>query len=263
MKVILNTVLILLVWMGYTQDPEFRFEGIQLNVADLEQAHSYYRDVLGLEVERSSKAITVSGHAVPIVIKKAPQVNENVYPFESRLNVTFQVNKLLPAIDRLRKKGVQFYDSLLVRNGVGISIPFQDPFGNVLSLIEVQVVSTPPFQRLQVYNMGVTLSEFQKAISFYKDVLGFQEWTRNYLPNALPMKHRDGSFAFMLHFKKDLRPSKQRHHGAPGMILQLSCKDLSRAKTYLQSCQIPLELSDHSLICRDPQGNWVEIIQNN
>ncbi len=242
------------------QEVEFRFHGLKIQVRDIETSKQFYGDVLGLRVSQQDGKLNIMGQAFPIVIEQALFSSPSEYPCRSRTGLALQVDKLLPTIDQLRDKGVFIYDSLLARNGVGISIPFQDPAGNVLNLIEVQIYDPGAIGGLRVYNTGVTVSDLEAAIAFYQDVLGFEDWSRDYLPAALPLKHHDGSFAFMIHVKEGLSANEADFHSTPQMSLVLTTSDIHQAKNYLKGAKVKVIESGSSLICQDPSGNWVEII---
>lgn len=235
--------------------PAFRFHGLKMLVHDLDKAKAYYESILGFKVE-ANKLQTGSW---PIYLEETSNPNHSKYPGEARTGLTLQTYKLLPQIDAMRSKGVVLKDSLLSRNGVGISIPFIDPSGNVLSLMEVQVRPISPFEGLTIYNTGVTISDMESAIAFYEGVLGFKEWSRNYLPDALPLKHGDGSFAFMIHYKKGLSDNRMKYPADAQMVIVIETQDLSLAATYFEEKDINFIRMNDRLVIRDPEGNNLEI----
>jgi catechol 2,3-dioxygenase-like lactoylglutathione lyase family enzyme len=262
---------ILAVFLGVSvvaQTPDLRFHGLKIQVTDLEEARQFYGDVLGFAVDTSGfhqGRIMVVDPAFPIYLVKAKKRNPSRYLHDARTGLSIQTNHLLPRLDQLRKSGVTFYDMLLARNGVGISIPFADPFGNVISLIEVQIREVPPFPEPRIYNTGVTIPDMEAATLFYRDLLGFQEWSRDYLPQALPLKHTDGSFAFMIHSKPGLHDNRVRYPDQCQMIIILESEDLQKTMMALQPSEIPLTYVNHGgmeyLTLSDPSGNVLEVVQ--
>lgn len=259
-KLILSLLMISPLFL-LAQQPDFRFVGLKIKVTDLDQAHEFYNEVLGFKVDKRHNQLHIVDQSMSVIVEKTTGGSPHEYPFHVRTGISLQVNKLLPTIDWLRGVGVELYDTLLARNGVGISIPFQDPFGNVLHLIEVQVFDGGPVSEPSIYNAGVTVSDMDKAIAFYEGVMGFEEWSKNYLPAALPLKHADGSFAFMIHYQKNLKSSGQPYLKAPGMLLQFEVEDLENAGTWLEQSQITVHESKEKLFCQDPEGNWLEIMK--
>ena len=161
----------------------------------------------------------------------------------------------------MRQQGVVFSDTLLARNGVGISVPFEDPSGNLLSLIEVQIVDVPRFEGFRIYNCGVNVTKMEDALNFYETTLGFKEWSKNYLPAAMPLKHvQDDSFAFMIHYKNGLKPSANKRGRNAQFSLVLEVNDPDAIKEYFASGGIEYEDQEDHLVCRDPSGNYVEIL---
>ncbi len=244
----------------FAQRPDFKFVGLKMNVTDLGKAYAFYAETLGFKVEKDRDRLFIADQSINLVIEETTEGNQNEYPFRVRTGVSLLVNKLLPAIDQFRDRHVYLYDTLLARNGVGISIPLRDPFGNVINLIEVQVFDRGPVHEPTIYNAGVTISDMDKAIAFYEGVLGFEEWSRNYLPAALPLKHADGSFAFMIHYQKDIKTTNQSYLLSPGMSLQFEVENLDGARAYLEQAGINVLGNHEKLFCQDPEGNWLEIV---
>lgn len=244
------------------QRPDFKFAGLKINVTDLDKAHEFYAGILGFNVEMDQDRLLIKEQSLSVIIEETKEGSPQQYPNHVRTGISLLVNKLLPAIDRLRDQDVAIYDTLLARNGVGISIPFQDPFGNVINLIEVQVFDRGPVTEPSIYNAGVTISDMDKAIAFYEEVMGFEEWSRNYLPAALPLKHADGSFAFMIHYQEKLKRSDQPYLLAPGMSLQFEVEDLGKTRAYLERAQVKVRGDKNKLVFQDPEGNWLEIVRS-
>lgn len=243
------------------QETNFRFYGLKIIVRDLESSQRFYQDILNLDVVRVADGLKIDGQVFPIVIEEADTRNQQTYPQSARTGLTLQVQKLLPAIDELRAMKIPLYDTLLARNGVGISIPVQDPSGNVINLIEVQVYDPGKINGFKLYNTGVTISNMDSATVFYQSILGLEDWSRNYLPAALPLKHKDGSFAFMIHNKAGLKNNEQAFDRWPQMHLILTTTHLKQARAYLESSGIEITEKDDRLICQDYEGNWLEIFE--
>ncbi len=244
-------------------EPEVRFEGLRIWVTDLEEARKFYEGLLGFQMEEQSKesAILNTG-SFPIHLSKSAQSNGTDYEKHERTALSIQVSKLLPAIDALRAKGVNLLEGHLQRNGVGISIPFKDPFGNLLSLIEVQIREVPAFEGFQIYNTGITSGDMDKAISFYEGILGFEEWSRDYLPQAMPLKHKDQSFAFMLHYKAGLAPRSRKFGTESEINLLFSSSDLSKTISGLKQQGVEMvSVSKTRAAFKDPFGNICELVE--
>ncbi len=241
------------------QGPEFRFHGLKIFVEDLEESRQFYSEELGFRPNADSKTIYETG-AWPLYLEEAESSVSTKYPTESRTGLTVQTFKLLPRMERLRSQNVPFYDSLLARNGVGISIPFKDPSGNAINLMEVQVRPVPLFEGVKIYNCGVTVPDMDTAIDFYVGLLGFNEWSRNYLPAALPLKHGDNSFAFMIHYKEGITKSSVDYGEQPHFSLILETESLEKAKQFLSDEAIEFFEKESKIIARDPFGNYFEII---
>ncbi len=262
MKAVFFIVTVLLSMQLMSQEVDFRFFGLKIFVEDTSAARKFYSKSLGFKMKDSLGFPIITGEAFPIFFEKGKVHHESDYPESSRTGLVVYVDKLLPEIDRLRDKNVKIYDKLLERNGVGIAIPFEDNSGNVLGLMEVQVFDVGRFSGLKVYNCGVTISDMDKALGFYRDFLGFKEWSRNYLPAAIPLKNVDSSFAFMIHYEKGRNDNTSGYGDFPQMRLMFSVIDLEQAEAYfMQKGHKVYKLKDFILL-QDPFGNWIEVHSN-
>ncbi|MEQ9402409.1 MAG: VOC family protein [Cyclobacteriaceae bacterium] len=240
--------------------PKIFFHGIKIFVSDLEETEEFYTSLIGFNVvSKTDDVLELATNTWPVYLVKTSGMARSGYPKEARTGLTLQTYKLLPAIDALREKNIDFYDTLLARNGVGIAIPFKDPSDNVLSLMEVQVREVSEFAGLRIYNTGVTVNSIENAFAFYGNILGFEEWSRNYLPDALPLKHKDGSFAFMLHRKPALTRATIDHGRHPHIALILESADLEQVKSWLAQQKVSFKVVESRIIVIDPEGNTVEI----
>lgn len=246
---------------------QLKFHGVKIKVAEMNEALGFYVEKLGFKVDSSDgfpNRVVLKTNSFPIYLELAERTNKSEYPKEARTGLTLQTNKLLLKIDELREKGIEFHEPYLSKNGVGIAIPFKDPFGNVLSLMEVQVRDIPEFEEPRVYNAGVTILDMDSAIGFYTSKLGFQEWSRNYLPDALPLKHTEGSFAFMIHYKEGLIPSSIDYPQETQTILVFETPDLANTKAELirKGVTVIHSKSDKQFAIADLEGNVLEVIEN-
>ncbi|MEO1050999.1 MAG: VOC family protein [Bacteroidota bacterium] len=263
MKVRIILICVLLCGHEYVvSQNHLKFHGLRVFVNSLESSLDFYQGTLGFEVkDKNESEVVLKTGSWPIYLQKSNSQTTSDYPKVARTGLAIQTAKLLPRIDHFREQGIPFFDSLLQRNGVGISIPFEDPSGNVLNLIEVQIRQVPTFQGLKIYNTGVTISNMETATQFYEDILGFEEWSRAYLPAALPLKHADGSFAFMIHCKEGLTDSQRDYGTSPQMVLMFSTSDMATIKRHLQNNEVVFKDLTDSIICQDPAGNFIEIIE--
>lgn len=268
MKRTLLLPLLLCLQLTYAQKaevPNLRFEGVRIWVDDLSAAKKFYTAILGFKADDQGSypmGILIRTGSTPIYLSKAKVSSKAIYGLHVRTGLTLQVPKLLPAIDQLRAAGIEVEETQLQRNGVGISIPFRDVSGNLLSLMEVQIRPVTPFAGFKIYNSGITTSDMDKAITFYEHRLGFAEWSRDYLPAALPLKHSDDSFAFMLHEKPGLEPLNIRYGEDSDLNLVFSTDDLNLTRRQLNDMGIEVQSSIGSggLVFKDPFGNHCEII---
>jgi catechol 2,3-dioxygenase-like lactoylglutathione lyase family enzyme len=217
---------------------------------------------LGLKVIlEGNNEIKLHTDEYPIFLHETSAQDEGLRKNVAHMGLSFETRKLLPTIDLFRDWNIKVHDLELERNGVGIAIPFEDPSGNVLHLIEVQIRDVPPFEGLRLYNSGMSVSSMSKAMDFYENILGFKEWSRNYLPKALPLMHQDGTFAFMIHNDTSLNKNSAEYGIYPQITLLLIVPDLIKYQNYLTSRDIVFFKREDFIVVRDPEGNLIEILQ--
>ena len=135
---------------------------IVLNVADVERSVAFYRDVLGLGIERLEQwragsigfpSVRLSADTLIDLVQVKGQVNDAA-PREGRITnlnhfcLVVADETLEPAIEHLRGHGVEVYTGPARRwgaHGDGVSIYFRDPDGNE---IEVRTYSPVAQERL-------------------------------------------------------------------------------------------------------------------
>lgn len=250
--------------LKWNQDsPQLRIHGVKIFVGDLNKSMEFYTKFLGLKEDTrdQKKAVLNTGQYPLYLIQSNIQAPRDLH-VESHYGISFLTYKLLPAIDAARASGYTIFDTLLSRNGIGIHIPIEDPSGNLLHLMEVQVRDIPRFEGYRLYNSGTTVGNMTESEEFYTGMLGFSDWSRDYLPDALPLKHQDGSFAFMLHENNKLRPSTYMYGAYPGNMLMLETNDLKVFAQYLDSRKIEFQRLDNSILITDTNNNVIEIIES-
>lgn len=249
-----------------------RFYGVQVRVSDMEQASDFYHRKLGFSLNDTNKARDEDaiklGAELPFYLVKVKGDNIINFEQESHAKIAFQVNKMLPTIDKLRKNNILIVDSRIYRNGIGIGIRIEDAFGNQHSMVEVQRGEQPTIEQPKIYNVGFNVSDIEKAEAFYTELLGFEVYSRNYLPEALPLKHDDNSFAFMLHFNNQTKNNPSRYDYDSQTVLMFSTPNLDLAIKDLEKIGVnllfskPRKRSDHIYVAfEDPFKNVSELIE--
>ncbi len=251
----------------YTKDQQnqlpLKMAGLKIYVDDLEMAEKFYVDFLGFKpLQKERSRLILKTNIYPIHIALSRERMDREITSESHTGMSLLVHKLLPSIEVVRSSGYKIYDSLLSRNGVGIDIPIEDPSGNLLHLIEVQIMEVPPFEGFRVYNSGITVSDINQAEELYIQKLGFEAWSRNYLPDALPLKHKDGSFAFMLHQDTSLNENTATYGITPQLNLMLTTPNLEVTKKILSESSVEYVDKEGKLLVKGPYQNLIEIIES-
>jgi catechol 2,3-dioxygenase-like lactoylglutathione lyase family enzyme len=109
---------------------------------DIEQAHKFYADTLGIRVTEENGMLTLhlAGGERPVLIYPKPDHEPATYTI-----LNFQVEDVEKAVDELTARGVTFeryegfgQDEKGIMRGQGPDIAwFRDPAGNILSVLNV------------------------------------------------------------------------------------------------------------------------------
>ena len=239
----------------------------------MDEAISFYSNILGFEVQSKKHypgSVVLKNEGIALILSKTERSKYIDSPNVVQTGITFQANDLSDTVSRLKANGVEFLRDSPQKVGVGIAAKFRDPFGNVHSLLEQQVVETPIFQEPRIYNVGFYLSDMEAARKFYCDKLGFTVRTEKYYPPALPLGHRDGTFAFMLHKGDELQSADINYQTDSQTVLVYETSDLTSAINYLKRSEVslihesPYDSPEGKLIAfLSPAGLPMEIIERN
>ena len=216
-----------------------RYHGLLIRVPDLSVALEFYCDTFGYGFTRSSATLVRLSDPLPFYLE-AVSARSGPAKDQARAGAAFFVRDIHVAIERLDALGVP----LLVGRGQeasgGFVTCFLDPFGNVHTII--QPVPMPEgFSEPRIYNTGLKLpmGSMPTARQIYGDVLGFVIATERYYPPSLPMEHRDGSFAFMIHDKQpwesDVRVRAPLYPSYSGSVLVFATNDVSEFHAYVSA----------------------------
>ncbi len=238
--------------------------GVQVNVLNIDSALDFYSKNIGFKIiSQDEENAELHNNGIRLRLEKVPYRRENKFSNESRTTLSFHTNDLDSLMNIFGKKGVSSVQGK-IENGVGFSSKYKDPFGNEINFMEQSKFPVPWFKEPKIYNVGLTIHELESAKKFYCDVLGFKVRTTKFLP-ALPLGHKDGTFAFMLH-EKNVRPSKYDINETQLMIV-FSVPNMSLFIYHLELWGIKFEAINNDkrdidyLYLTDPFGNKCKIIQ--
>lgn len=273
MKAGIFAILILsLALPGNLHAQEIRTYGVKVNVADLNKAADFYGKTFGFEVESKAgdyvflKTKDKTRLVIHQVTNLLPEGNT-----EACAGLTLQVNDLDKTIASLKSKGVNFGSESKRKEGVGYAIYLNDPFGTKISLMHHTITKVEPFTEPQIYNYGFKIPDMTKAIQFYVTALGFVERSKNYLPNDMPLGHKDGSFGFMLHFREGTEAIRHNSTDSEHIAILFSTTDIELAIPLLKERGVqflqkgsPIETPlGKSISFYDPFGYLSELIEVN
>ncbi len=250
------------------EKPIIEFYGLEVRVNNFEESLDFYKNKLGFSIKQefeSPKRVEFDSPEMPFFLVEVNGGSNIDWNTESKANATFQVNKLLHTIDELRSKEVNFITDRLRRNGVGISIPLIDPSNNFHTIIEVQIRDVPEFKEPKIYNTGFSVPDMDVAKEFYVNTLGFKVFSESYLPAALPLKHSDDRFAFMLHYNAStVSNSSISSPDQSQTMLVFSTNNFEEALSFLKESNIDvfeLNREEGRVYFKDPFGNFLKLIK--
>ncbi|MGD1961203.1 MAG: VOC family protein [Fulvivirga sp.] len=258
----MKSSLLLILWFctATLVTAQLRFEGVKIQVNDLKAAKGFYHDILGFEIVKESEdRLQLKTETFPIQLKKVEIPNRTDFATQANAKIAFHSSNLLVAIRYLSRCGVDIVNDQIHKNGVGIHVLVKDPAGNMHSIMEIQSGRKNNFQGFKIYNAGFAVSSMEESEEFYVNKLGFEVLSRNYLPNALPLKHPDETFAFMLHARKNTRPAQMRLQESQTMLI-FKTPNLKQIMQRLEGLQI-IQKSDKHMVFEDPSGLISEIQQ--
>jgi catechol 2,3-dioxygenase-like lactoylglutathione lyase family enzyme len=262
-----------------TATPLLRVHEVKVKVADMEEALAFYRDLLGLAVLSDAaypENLLLDGSVLPLRLERTTHAAPVDYPQVAQTILVFETADLVATMARLKAHHVRFLTDPPEPYGfnqetgrpLGLTTKVRDPSGNVHSLVEQQVRRDTTLAGIRIYNVGYYLPDMQAARAIYNDKLGFIPMTENYLPAALPLLHADGSFAFMLHERSDLKPATINYPEDTQSLIVFSTTNLHAAAEALRHQGVTL-LHDKPqespegkyLAFRDRFGNVAEILE--
>ncbi len=244
--------------------------GVKIKVNNMAKALGFYGDLLGFEVllrEHYPNLIALKNEMLPLFLEQTDLPSSLEYGKSAQAAITFQTNDLKKRMAELKSRGVKFITEI-GKVGVGISARFQDPSGNVHSMLEQTVVETPEFVEPRIYNVGFAHPDMAKAREFYCDKLGFVVRTEKYYPPAIPLGHRDGSFSHMLHEKNGLKHVRTKYPDEAQTVILYRVPEFNITLRLLRHLKVDFIQSEPQVghlgrfvSIRDPFGVISEIVE--
>jgi glyoxylase I family protein len=124
-----------------------------------------------------------------------------------------------------------------------------------------------PIQFLTLHHASLIVSDTQKSLPFYKDVLGLKQIERPPLPFPGAWLQIGPSSSQQIHLLELDNPDPtigRPEHGGRDRHVALTVASLDPVLESLEKSQVPYSLSKsgrRALFCRDRDGNAIEIIE--
>ena len=113
----------------------------QINVTNLEEAITWYTEILGFKVSKNHyyppQAVDlVQKGNIRLLLYKVKQSTKIDYPNEAQSVIIFKTNDLKKTMKELNNKGVEFVYPEPIEFPAGIFNAFKDPYGNVHEIVQ-------------------------------------------------------------------------------------------------------------------------------
>lgn len=238
------TIILFLISYSCFSQPELKTYGVRINVTDMTKAVIFYTSTLGFHLpsgnEKTNEVILSPATGTEHIFLHKVSYLLPVGDKETTATLTLQVNNLHSTITFLKSKGVDFGKYVKRKEGVGYAIYIDDPFGTRISLMHETVVVNSNFEEPQIYNYGFYITDMEAEKNFYTKQLSFKIRSEKYLPNDLPLNHRDKSFAFMLHYRDKTEAIHYDTVDNEHIVILFQCTDINNTFTAFKNGGITL-----------------------
>lgn len=197
--------------------------GIELSCGDPQRAAAFYQEVLGYELVRANDrgAILRLGELYLVLdgTREPPAAEPSALAY-----LNHRVADLKVAALEVEQHGGRMLLAEPQAFVLGHSLSFLDPEGNRGNLVRL-TDETEPAERLpQIFNLSLRAPGAAELEGFFCDVLGFEVYTRSYLPRTLPLAQR-GSAMLVIHPSAEDAPQEDTPRGCGAAILMASPPD--------------------------------------
>jgi len=238
---------------------------IRIGVDDLDAAVKFYTQHLGCEKIGEFRPMgfeMLTNHGVDIVLTKT-HGGVNVPPDGCHVRVNFKVPDLDKHVATMKAAGVTFTGE--GKSAVGKFATFVDPAGNRHNIKQLDKAD-PALTSPQVYDIGISVTSMEQGAGFYRDVLGFEELSRDYYPPVVPFKQKGAAFFILSEDAKQTAPYIYGMTASVGFALET--KNLLKSVEQLKKHGVAVlheepQRSGNVMFVAfsDPFGNMHELIQ--
>lgn len=240
---------------------------VRLGVTDYDASIALYRDVLGCQVAMDARddgfVYLLSGEQA-IVLTEAPERLETSFE-HSHVRVNFSTNDLDATVASLKDAGLRF-ETRPVREVSWVRYAeFYGPSGNPHTIMEFTDPARRP-EHVLLAGCSISVSNMDKALAFYSDILGFEESSRAGYPPLISLRVPGGSLT-LDHDVKARAATRFGETAWAGFAFEVA--DIHEAMGVLRERGMRF-IEDaptrngpvYSLHAHDPFGNVIEIIQH-
>ncbi|TAH34380.1 MAG: hypothetical protein EYC70_15660 [Planctomycetota bacterium] len=228
---------------------EASVHALRLSVKDVAAANAFYTKTLGFTSDwccpQGMAADLHNGPARLLLERSTAATTTAWQPY-----MNYQVADLAASVAAVRAAGGSVEKDTPQPFPLGLLVTFRDPDGHPGHLLTTEQDPLAAGSSPQVFNLGLPAPDMEKSEAFYRR-LGFEVYSRDYLPHALPLVPR-GAFPLLLH---DV-PDGEAITGTT-VALVLGVSDVAAAKSSLNPGCTASCCSGPDLVLNDPAGNRV------
>ncbi|MFC2097847.1 VOC family protein [Bacteroidota bacterium] len=247
-----------------------RVYAIQTNVTDTHEAITFY-EILGFKLLTPDYLPAVapmqSGNTMLVLHKVKDKRITRIE--EAHLAMNMLTSNIDSLIDQLGGSGqIEVLHNSKQSSAIGNWVSIRDPFGNIINLVEPDGI---PYNSsgTEFFNVSVVIDDLNKASQFYNQILGFDIYSENYLPHALPLV-TDGTISSITLHDSNAQPVQFEYPNSTVSFLVLEVADLDDAMSELKSegvqfiQDVPLEAAiGRYVVFKDPFGLVYEMVELN
>lgn len=180
------------------QDVEpWQVAGLVQPSLDMEVDAAFYREALAWQVEGEGKESTVLRLGEMLLILDSTRSPGPEHP-RSSIYINLRVADLEASAAKVIEHGGIAVDAEAERFVLGMCRTMRDPSGNVLNLIRLDKEPAEDAELPAIFNLGVHMHGMDALRELFVEDLGFEIYSRDYLPKTLPLRPR-GALSIVLH----------------------------------------------------------------
>ncbi len=213
--------------------PKPKVFAVQVNVTDIDQAIAIYGE-LGFEVvtrDYHPQFVPMKNGRTRLTLHKVEKATET-HPNVARTNINLKIDNLDDAVQRLANNGFEVIHKTPQKAAVGIWKSIRDPFGNIINLMQFNQ-TVEGSAKPEVYNVTIKVTDIDRAVDWYSNLLGFDILSVKYYPPVIPLR-TDGVISNIALHETAERIAQIDYPNGTQTFLVIEVSDLLATMEYLK-----------------------------